>query len=826
MTTPKLALTGVDGHLTYTRRSVTAWYMLPTVGWAFRGDAEREVLLTAMAAQFAGLAGHRLHLRRTTRPFDATGWGRDLAQDLQRRGITPLPGWSEQVGAAVNGLRRAGHSEGHTMLGVTFTRGRFAEGISNGARALLHRRGGDDERADIGQRVAKFDSALAAHGLGARPATAEEVLWLLYRSVGIGLTPPTDLLPTRFEAGDILALTERVRRYRHRYGSTTCLVDPITEDETHVAVLAVGRMEEMDVPRLHDPWQYLIHRLPFPVEVSSRVAVLPPEVTSPKILLQLQKITHQRQEYTKHEMPAPAHLERAEARAAQIRDDIDTGQPETATQAWGTHLFAVTGSTRRECLQRAEDLRREFYQAARIEICHPGDQSRLLDEFVPGQPDANVGYYRRMPAKLLAAGMPHAAAPVGDGRGDWIGYTATGGQPVMLDLHYPMERPNGRSGVVAVVAEPGAGKSTLVGALAYLNARRGVQVTLLDPSGPLARLADMPELRAHARVLNLRSAQPGILAPYALVPAPTRATCQPGPDGDEEYRQAVGMARAERRAFATDVCSMLLPAALLRDTATVTALRNAVRAVPAEPTSTLDDVVAVLEAAGDGGDVAAKNAANLLTDQRETQAALFFGRPSAGTVDSTAPLMVITMAGLELPDMDVEREYWSLSEQIGLATLHAANRLAVRRCYAAGDMNSRKMVALDEAHFLAALPSGRNLLVRMARDSRKWNLAGLLVSQNPQDIFDINSQIGNLVSLALVGRITKDPAVAAEALRVLNLPTGVGYEETLASLSPDGAPFREFLLRDADGRTARVWVDFSHLPGLMTALNTTPGGAR
>ena len=45
--------------------------------------------------------------------------------------------------------------------------------------------------------------------------------------------------------------------------------------------------------------------------------------------------------------------------------------------------------------------------------------------------------------------------------------------------------------------------------LGYLAARRGVQVTLLDPSGPLARLRTMPELRPYSRVLNLTGSEQG-----------------------------------------------------------------------------------------------------------------------------------------------------------------------------------------------------------------------------------------------------------------------------------------------------------------------------
>jgi len=155
-----------------------------------------------------------------------------------------------------------------------------------------------------------------------------------------------------------------------------------------------------------------------------------------------------------------------------------------------------------------------------------------------------------------------------------------------------------RSGLGVFVAEPGGVKSTLLGALGYLAARRCVQVTLLDPSGPLARLCSMPELRPFSRVLNLTGSEQGTLAPYALIPTPLRQHYPAGPSGDQEHGIAVSNARAERRMLVQDICSMLVPPQVAREASTATALRHAVRTVAAEETSTLDDIVTCSEARG------------------------------------------------------------------------------------------------------------------------------------------------------------------------------------------------------------------------------------
>jgi DNA helicase HerA-like ATPase len=186
------------------------------------------------------------------------------------------------------------------------------------------------------------------------------------------------------------------------------------------------------------------------------------------------------------------------------------------------------------------------------------------------------------------------------------------------------------------------------------------------------------------------------------------------------------------------------------------------------------------------------------------------------------------MAGLRLPDLKIEREYWSAEEALALPMLHTAHRLAVRRCYG-GSMSQRKLVGLDEAHFMEGWRSGRSFLVRLARDSRKWNLSALVASQNPKDILGLDVQ--NLVSTVFVGRIAEDSEIASEALRLLRVPTDVGYEATLASLSTVDSSsssrlgFREFVMRDVDGRVQKIRVDVSYVPDLLAYLDTTPAVA-
>jgi len=827
----ELAITEIAGHLTFTPNTVTAWYWLPEVRWAFRPDAEREALLSAISEQYAGLAGFRLHLRRTTRPFPADEWARTIDAHTAHP-LPDVPGassWSEHLVAAQRHLLSVNHAEGQSYLGVTFARRSLGNSLTERMLRVFGRGVAEGERRRLGRAVEQFDEVLGAFGMRGRRVTAKELEWLLYRSVALCMAPPGLLSPVsseRWERGDLLALTEQIERYRTPYGSTVKLVNRMTGEERHVAVLAVGRMEPLEIPERHEPWLHFHERLPWPMELSSRIDILGSNDSFRNLEHRLRMIRSQQLDYAEHGIDAPPELERLAKRALVIGDEMTTGLPVDSARAHGWHRIAVGGRSREECLERARRLIQLYSRELRVSLQHPKNQDWLAREFIPGEPVANTGYVRRMPVRLLAAALPQAASTVGDRRGDLIGRTAgTCRRPVFVDLHFPMEVRE-RSGLAVFVAEPGGGKSTLLGALGYLAARRGVQVTLLDPSGPLARLCAMPELRPYSRVLNLTGSEHGTLAPYSLIPTPLRSEFPTGATGDREFEIAVSNARAERRMLVQDICMMLVPPQVAREASTATLLRHAVRQVPAEETSTLDDVVTCLSGLDDDN---GKELANLLLDTAEMPLALlFFGRPPEGLLGSDATLTVITMAGLRLPDLKIEREYWSAEESLALPMLHTAHRLAVRRCYG-GPMGARKLVGLDEAHFMEGWRSGRSFLVRLARDSRKWNLAALVASQNPRDILGLDVQ--NLVSTVFVGRIAEDEEIASEALRLLRVPVNDGYEATLASLSnvdassPTRLGFREFVMRDVDGRVQKVRVDVSYVEGLLDHLDTTPAGS-
>jgi hypothetical protein len=425
----ELEITEIAGHLTFTAHAVTAWYLLPEVRWAFRPDPEREALLSAISEQYAGLAGFRLHLRRTTRPFPADLWAQQLDALTPRPlpSVAGAPGWGDHLVAAQRHLRQVNHAEGQTFLGVTFARRSLGDSWTQTLLKAFGKGTPEGERKKLGRQVEQFDEVLAAFGMRGQRAAAFELEWLLYRSVALGMSVPTDLGTVghgHWEAGDLLALTEDIERYRTPYGSTVKLVNRVSGEERHVAVLTVGRMEPLDIPERHEPWLHFHERLPWAMEISTRVDILGPQDSFRNLEHRLRMIRSQQQDYLEHGIDAPPELERLASRALVMGDEMTTGLPVDSARAHGWHRIAVSGATRDECLERARALTAAYSRELRIALQHPKQQDQLAREFIPGEPIANTGYLRRMPVRLLSAALPQAASTVGDRRGDLIGRTA------------------------------------------------------------------------------------------------------------------------------------------------------------------------------------------------------------------------------------------------------------------------------------------------------------------------------------------------------------------------------------------------------------------
>jgi hypothetical protein len=815
-----LALREIAGNLTITRDRVVAWFVLPPQHWAFRSEKQRTALLMGAGTTLAGLTGHRLHWRVTSRPYPVRVW----AEGLDRNTPEPVGGkaagspWSDHLVAVQRHLQTTTLAEKEVLLGVEIGDRPWTAAVLE----MLSRKPTKSEREKIAEQVKSIAKVVAGPGIEGAPATARDVEFLLHRSVALGLPAPSSLSPVEngeWEPGDLHAFTDGVTYETAPLGRCVKVTAERAGKQVtrYVAVLTIGRTDEVVAPHpAFDPWMSHADRLPFTVEWSSRVDMLSGEDAKAAVGRRLLVGRDMEKHYAEHGIDVPLDLGRKTARARQVDDEMTEGHEVISTRAYGWHRLAVSGATEDECLDRARQVV-DLYKPLRMAVEHPKGQEGLLREFIPGEPLSSTAHRRRLPVLAFAAAMPTVSASLGDRRGSYLGYTCgTSRRAVMFDPHFATEVRE-TSGVTPIVGGLGAGKSVLMGALAYVNAMRGNTTTLLDPSGPLARLTTLPELQGVSRHVDLLHAESGTLNPYSVVPEPRREAF-----ADETlWLTAKAEAMAERKGLVTDVLRMLLPPQVDAMPETRLVIADAVRVTGGFSTGSIQTVIRNL----DGHDSPhGKVIANYLRDMADMPLArLFYGSGYSLDRSSDAVLTVLTMPGLVLPPRGVPRESWSTGEALAVPLLHLAAYLTSTAIYGRA-MSERKMVGLDEAHFLGDWGSGRALFTRLARDSRKWNACVMPTSQNASDLLGLD--VANFVSTAFVGR-TQDEDHARQALRLLRVPEGVGYEATLAGLSPQDrrstarSGSREFVMRDVDGNVEKMRVDLTWNPALLAALDST-----
>jgi hypothetical protein len=843
--TPSIAARSIDGHLLRNGTDVFAWYRLAPQRWSFRSDSQRNDLIAAIAGQYAELAGRWLHLRVTNRPYPIRMW----AEAHVHNAVNRLPdtqgalSFDDYLIGEQQQLLGRSMAEKEVYLGVQVQTRNMVDRAVERAAPLLRKifpAAVDAELMAIDSEVEHLDQVISSAGLEGRPASAQEMSWLMHRSCSLGLPAPRNMpaVPDSvWEPEDLASFTDAADFHQEPYSPTVTVRGRTGSNAgmtRHVAVLTVGQMHGLQIPEIDDPWLQHSDRLAASVEWSARMYVRRPEEVQGELGRQMNKVRSQVRHYTdEHELEPPQSLARQASRVLEIDDEMTSGFTALATRVRSWWRLAVSAPTERDALRLAQQVL-ELYKP-KVAIEHPEAQYALAREFIPGESLASSAYMRRGSVVWAAAAVPTATAEVGDRRGILLGETCTATRrPVAWDPWMAQEIRDG-SGLTAMVAGLGGGKSFLGGGIVYKTLRAGAHWTILDPSGPLTRLCDLPELRPYARPINLLNAQPGILNPYRVVAEPQFDHFRDEDDPERAWRREKALAAATRRRLALDVLTGLLPYDIARMPQTRIVLLRAVRMVGGRPDADPSQVFDALRRDASEHHEHAVVVADFLDEMRERMS-LLIPEKDADPYNETRDdrLTVMTMAGLTLPKDGVGREHWTDAESLGVEMLNLAAWLTQRSIYER-PKDTRKGVWIDEAFFLSEVPTGRVLMNRFARDSRKWNVRVLLSSQIPADFLRIQGFVALLDSV-FVGRLDDDQA-QEDALRLLKVPVGAGYEQVVASLGRrpggnrdtvrDTAP-RQFVFGDGAGGVERIRIDLSgpHLDHLRGVMDTTPDALR
>src|SRR5262245_55304122 len=643
-----------------------------------------------------------VHLRIAHRAYPAVEWATGL--DATSDGG---PGWREYLDQIYQHVWAKDFWAKEIYLGVRLGQRSMRSQLTGGVfghflstyKATERSLGIEDDTVPAGEigkwteQSERLGRALTSSALAARHATSREVTWLIRHTLmgSLGDPPQSAARRRTWGPGEI----EQLYEGQVHNGRTLLRLEHM-EGESYAAFLSFARFPDLMSFPEGEPWLHFADSLPFPLEISARMKLIPPAKASKDVSRRLAHARDMDTHIREAGAEAPIALAEQIAAARMLEHGITK---ERLPFVYGWHRLIVAAPTRDLCVRRVEAVI-EHYRDIGIDVVNStGDQFSLLCESLPGEKVRLNSYLQRQPLYTIAGGMPTATVELGDRVADGAGWVgpyigeAIGRARSVVHFDPLVAAARNRPTAVAITGEPGGGKTTLALLLILQLALRGVTVAVIDPKGDAESLVRLLAHRGRrARVLPLGSAAAGLLDPFSF--------------GDD---------LAERRTMAAETLRLLLPG---MSEERESAMIQAVGAVAAGEKPSLGQVVEHLEAA-DGA--ASKNLGAVLRSMAEMKLARLCFAPSGGNrIDAAGWTTVFTLAGLTLPDSGLKRDDYSYEQRLSVALLYLVSQFA-RRLLNGMDRRIPKAIVLDEAWAVTSTPQGAKLIPEVSRMGRSRN---------------------------------------------------------------------------------------------------------
>jgi AAA-like domain len=796
----RLTVRYFDDRILLTETHAWAYYRLPTESYEFITPQERETLATNITVALAAIRmpDAEVHLRIAHRSYPAAEWAAGL--DATSDGG---PGWRDYLDEMYRHVWAKDFWTKEVYLGVRLGQRGMRAQLSGGVFAQfinLYRAGeqamGIDDEAVPGTETARWTDqaerlgrALSASALAARHASSDEIAWLFRHTLmgSLGDPRPSAVRRRTWGAGEIEALLEG-----QVHNGRTVLRLEHPEGESFAAFLSFSRFPDVMSFPDGEPWLHYADSLPFPVEVSSRMRLIPPAKASKDVGRRLAHARDMDAHIREAGADAPLALAEQIVAARMLEHGITK---ERLPFVYGWHRLIVTGPTRELCVRRVEAVG-EHYRDMGIDVVNStGDQFSLLCESLPGDRVRLGSYVQRQPLYTIAGGVPTATVDLGDRvnyPGGWVGpYIGETLGRARSIVHFDplLAAALNRPTAIAITGEPGGGKTTLALLLIMQLALRGVTNAVIDPKGDAEPLVELLKERGRkARVLPLGAAAPGLLDPFSF--------------GDD---------LAQKRTMATETLRLLLPR---MSEERESAMIQAVASVAGRERPSLGKVIRHLE---ESADPASKNLGAVLRSMSEMRLARLCFAPSGGQqIDAAGWTTVFTLAGLTLPDVAISRDDFSYEQRLSVALLYLVSQFA-RRLLNGMDRRLPKAIFLDEAWAITSTPEGAKLVPEVSRMGRSRNTALILVSQNAGDL--LSEQVTNCISSVFAFRSSERVEVA-NVMALLGVEASDEHKAVLRGLGNG-----ECIFRDLEGRAGRIGIDLIS-DELRQWLDTNPTRAR
>ncbi|MER6443618.1 ATP-binding protein [Streptomyces venezuelae] len=838
----------VHGHLLWSLNAQVwaLWRVAPLPG-GYLPERVRQGLLgrvTSLVRSMPGLEPRVFVLASQTDPGEVA---ERMVKDIDWQ---HLPAWAQTCAAAVDLLTGQEIHERTLWLAIPLASGKSAAGASVGAlygelSAALDLPPVPVPEADVRAALAEAERLQTSlgGGLGLRPASPAEIVWMLQHAIHRGL--PCEPLVSDAENSPLFGS-------RVRDGGLT---SPSYADLGQVRLAEGGRGRDKEPKADRTPWWrsgasspmgrkwlqvesesgigYQAHLvfvefpaavavqsadvlaqlegLPFPVDVVVDLHVVPAKKAREQVRRKKKELLDQAEQYGAQPTGRPHSL--SEATEDLAEQDARMARTSVEVEVQSVTVLSVWGPDADTCDARARELSAALSGGDyRVERPY-GMQEALFTLGLPGAVRAPKlkQFTQHQLSEDWAATGALTSSRVGDPTGMLIGYDLDYGtvRPVLLN---PADAPQvNASASSAVIGDLGSGKSVLEKLVAAAVADRGGRAIVIDRT-PIREWAGFARTAMGERCQIIDSAQARIsIDPLRVFGGPVGAH------------------------YALSYLTLQLGVGAMSAAGAV--LHHAVETVSGGPDPSMGkvlDVLAALAANGSGtsrADAAATMADLLRVVSGNPLAAMVFDPelvPLTLDGDLGADMVVVTTTGLTLPpkeafaDVEVLRQQ-PLEALIGRAVLYLI--AAIARQAAFTEPERFCLVALDECYWLTSSAEGSALVHEILHDGRKHG-AGVFLGAHDEG--DLGKDAG-LIAYRFLAR-TSDSARAARGLRFLGLD---GEDEDLVrlvttGLSPVGHAGREgeMLLRDPRMQVGRIKVVVPAVPRLQESIFTTPGRSR
>ena len=433
VSTERLAARYIDADLVFSDTHAWTYLRLPTTSYEFLSYGARQSMAQrihlALGALVTGNESVDTHLLITSRPVNEDYW----AHDLQKRvaGWVPAPGWDRYRDQMIEHLKSVEFLRKEVYLGVCLG-SRKGKGAPKGQSLdlfgpLKRMAGRVEELLDLEDDVVSRDEldyfrtkakdvqrSLAQSHIRATPAHPNAVAWLITKPLHPDMVNPAPTAsPNRvWGPGEIEALAEGVITNGPRFLEVEQFEEASNEAvKGYTATLCLSRFPDVLLFPDQEPWMHFASSLAFPLDISSRMTLVPSSKVQKDVGRKLADAKDQATHIAETGAMVPLEVQEAYEKATSLEYTITKDR---LPWAYGRHRLTVTASTPQDLHDRVRKVI-EHYRDLSIDVVWPtGDQMDLLREAMPGEKVRAKAYFQRQELLAIAGAMPTASSEVGD----------------------------------------------------------------------------------------------------------------------------------------------------------------------------------------------------------------------------------------------------------------------------------------------------------------------------------------------------------------------------------------------------------------------------